>query len=139
MSCLKCLTSLGYNERPLSSGTFDACNTLHQIYDNMYNGNGHENNQLIVKRNKKGKTIKLQDCTTWLAMTNKVSYENQYGKFNQKGGGNNQFRSSTSTGNQLIMKINQDKQDLPGQNYVQLNGAEKINMLINRKSSRALT
>lgn len=150
ISCLKCLTSLGYNHHhvrvaspvPVPYHNCDACNAInrYQMYDNYFYVNkiNCENN---ARRNRKKQTIKLQDCTTWLALTNKTSYENQYGKIH----GNTQVgdRNYTILPNQLLLKLHQEKPDFPVNNSTtsseQLRSVEKINMLINRKSARALT
>ena len=145
ISCLKCLTSLGYNHHnireaspaPVPYHDCDACNAItgYQMYDNIYyvnkiNYDGH------ARRNRKKQTIKLQDCTTWLALTNKTSYENQYGKVHKE-------INERNLPNQLVLKFNQDKPDFPIVNSTtsseQLKSVEKINMLINRKSARVLT
>lgn len=167
ISCLKCLTSLGYNANSTTNmrdsptnPTCEGCTTVpapaYRVYDNLIyiNGMHYEKRETIGKKNKRGKTIKLQDCTTWLALTNKDSYENQYGHLNrsknQQANSKGDLASSLHT-NQLVMNNNQNltsSVEHHQSNQMQANffmnqsinaGTEKINMLLNRKSGRAMT
>lgn len=118
----------------------------------------YEKKETMGKKNKRGKTIKLQDCTTWLALTNKDSYENQYGNLSRS---KNQQQLANSKGdlasslhtNHLVMNNNNQNLSSSAEHHHQSNqmqanffmnqsinaGTEKINMLINRKSGRAVT
>jgi len=98
---------------------------------------------VYAKKTKKRQTIKLQDCTTWLALTNKVSYESQYGKLSNQCG-------PVAGGRELATSINASVPQPGGVKKLafqeenmftacQSRNVERINMLINRKTSRAIT
>ena len=160
LTCMKCFTSLSYHPhgRPTSPTSpyhhanginCDACNVIagYQVYDNFYYVNGiNYDNQ--INNNKKKKLIKLQDCTTWLALNNKVTYEHQYSKFHLNNQATNNLYRNNSTPtnlNHVVVRFQQEQATFPMTHFRfshlsnQVSSNEKINMLLNRKSTRVNT
>ncbi len=132
ISCLKCLTSLGYTD---SNQNLKSNQNTHHNTTTFY---FHLNPSINPPKPRKRQTIKLQDCSTWLALTNKASYESQYGsKANTPGVTGNRIEVGTSMHLVGFKELPiQDKRTYAAsydKNY------ERINMLINRKNTRAMT